>query len=272
LAGGIDFVFPNLTLSAGGHVLVVGFDPVNDPVARNAFTSRYNVPGQIPILGPYAGKLENDDERVGLYRPDPPQLPGTPDAGYVPYVLVETVRYSDTAPWSALADGTGDSLQRRIKGDFGNEPLNWFAASPTAGLANSTPPLDADNDGLPDDWERAEGLSPAVGTGDDGPDGDPDGDGMTNLEEYQSGTQPSVASSVLRLDATLDPAGVPRLTFQMAAGHSYSIHARDEVSGGAWVRVALFTDQPQSQTVLWTDPEANTRPARYYTIVTPAQP
>jgi hypothetical protein len=48
-------------------------------------------------------------------------------------------------------------------------------------LAGGRAPLDADRDGMPDTWERANGFDP-----DDAGDrnGDADGDGYTNLEEY----------------------------------------------------------------------------------------
>lgn len=48
-------------------------------------------------------------------------------------------------------------------------------------LAAGTPWIDADGDGMPDDWERARGLDPEDAT--DGP-ADPDGDGYTNLEDW----------------------------------------------------------------------------------------
>ncbi|MGJ8653803.1 MAG: PA14 domain-containing protein [Opitutaceae bacterium] len=49
---------------------------------------------------------------------------------------------------------------------------------------------DADADGLPDDWEAANGLDPAKGYGIDGYVGDPNFDGRLNYEERLSGTDP----------------------------------------------------------------------------------
>jgi hypothetical protein len=54
------------------------------------------------------------------------------------------------------------------------------------------PPLDADGDGLPDDWELAHGLSPANGAD---AASDADGDGLTALQEYELGTDPQVADT-----------------------------------------------------------------------------
>ena len=50
---------------------------------------------------------------------------------------------------------------------------------------------DADHDGLPDEWEKAQGLDAANGERDD----DPDADGLTNVEELVLGTQPLVSDS-----------------------------------------------------------------------------
>ena len=51
--------------------------------------------------------------------------------------------------------------------------------------------VDADGDGLPDDWEKKYGLNP---NSKDDADADADGDGFTNAEEYAAKTDPTDAS------------------------------------------------------------------------------
>ena len=69
------------------------------------------------ILGPYAGQLQDDGENLELQKPDNPNT-----NGFVPYVVVEAVRYNDRAPWPPAADGSGMSLQRLRASAYGNEP------------------------------------------------------------------------------------------------------------------------------------------------------
>jgi hypothetical protein len=57
-----------------------------------------------------------------------------PDAGFVPYVLVEEVSYLPIAPWPVAADGTGRALVRKGPALFANDPANW-AAEATAPIA-----------------------------------------------------------------------------------------------------------------------------------------
>jgi hypothetical protein len=54
-------------------------------------------------------------------------------------------------------------------------------------LKSARPPVDTDEDGMPDSWERKFGLNPK-----DPSDGasDKDHDGYTNLEEYLNNTNP----------------------------------------------------------------------------------
>ncbi len=134
LAGAVSFAIPtNTVVAAGASLLVVPFDPANLSAAA-AFRARYGV--SVPLFGPYSGQLDRTGESVELLRPDAPQAPPHPDAGFVPYVLTDRVHYASTAPWPVSADGTGASLQRLRLADYGNDPANWKDAAPTPGRAN----------------------------------------------------------------------------------------------------------------------------------------
>ena len=57
----------------------------------------------------------------------------------------------------------------------------------TLTITDDDAPLDGDDDGIPDEWEIANGLNPLI----DDSDHDPDDDGLTNIGEYQHGTDPN---------------------------------------------------------------------------------
>ena len=129
---GIGYSFPsNLTLLPGQLLLVVATNPAT-------FRTRYSVPAEITILGPWPGTLQENGERLEL------QQPGLPDTnGVVPYITVDAVRYNDKPPWPTAADGRGPSLQRLSDGAYGNDPASWIAALPSPGrlLAPGTAPV-----------------------------------------------------------------------------------------------------------------------------------
>ncbi len=135
----VDYDFPlNTTIAANGNLVLVNFDPATNATTTADFRSRLNIPASVPIFGPYKGKLSNRSATVELYKPDPVQLPGRPDAGYVPYIFVEKVKYEDRAPWPTNTDGTGFSLQRLNLQAYANDQTNWFGAAPTTGRDNVT--------------------------------------------------------------------------------------------------------------------------------------
>jgi hypothetical protein len=134
LRGGVEFDFPaGLELAPGGTLLVVSFDPAGNPSALAAFAARYGLAPGALIAGPYAGKLDNGGETLELFKPDAPQPSPDPDAGHVPYILVERIRYSDAPPWPAGADGDGAALARANVTEYGNDPANWTAEAPSPG-------------------------------------------------------------------------------------------------------------------------------------------
>lgn len=124
LSSAIDYIFPTgISIPACGRILVTETNPA---AFREAYAS---VPAEVPVFGPWSGKLDNDQESVRLKKPGRPEADGT-----VPYVLVEKVDYRDYSPWPVLADGSGAALQRLSLDDYANDPANWYA-SPT-GLAS----------------------------------------------------------------------------------------------------------------------------------------
>ncbi|MEW6158352.1 MAG: lamin tail domain-containing protein [Verrucomicrobiota bacterium] len=269
----VQFVFPqNASIAPESYLLVVGFDPANT-TALAAFRNRFGVDPAVPIFGPFMGNLNNAGEDVELFKPDPPQAATAPQPGFVPYVLVDRIKYSNVFPWPSEADGSGKSLQRRIGAAFGNDPINWQAASPTPGQANAiTGTGDDDSDGLPDDWELAHGLDPRVATGFDGPGGDPDGDGATNLQEFTSGTHPRDGSSYLKVTLVSGTATTARLKFQAVAGKTYSILYRDQLDNGSWRKLADIPARPVNETVEIPDNNVASAQTRFYRLVTPAVP
>ena len=189
--------------------------------------------------------------------------------GYVPYLLADAVEYGDDWPWSPAADGAGSSLQRLAPQLYGNEPLHWKAASPTAGRANTDPlTVDSDLDGLPDAWEADHGFDPANPLD---ASADADADSQSNLAEYLAGTDPQDPEDVLELSIELDD-GLQRLWFRAQPGRSYSVQYCDDLTWGVWLRIADVFPAEEVRDIAveveeWPDEEQ-----RLYRVVLPAQP
>jgi hypothetical protein len=266
--GGVHFAFPAASiLDPAEVVLVVSFNPNTDIAALAAFRIRYGVSPNVRCFGPYDGRLNNSAGTVRLLMPDPPQPSPHPDAGVIPYVLVETIQYRATAPWPQSAAGTGASLQRLSADLYANDPLHWITAQPAPGIpAPANLPLDSDDDGLPDTWERQHFgpinltlISPAD---------DPDGDGLSNAGEFAAGTIPTDPTSTLALDPPiLDPGGW-RLQFAAVAGRSYNVEVRSSLSQGLWITLVEVPAVAANTTVEILDP-APQGDTRYYRLRLP---
>jgi len=234
LQNAVEFVFPTFTvLGAGEYLVVVDFDPVTEPTLATTFRQRFGVPERVVLMGPFKGRLNNQGETVELYKPDPPQRPPHPDAGFVPYILVERIRYTSNSPWAESAARDGFSLQRKAVGSYANDPVNWGAGTPTPGAKSAilVADLDLDKDGMLDDWERTHGLNPLDPT--DAAQ-DSDGDGLSNLNEYLTNTDPRSGNSRFAVNATLAVDGSLALEFAAAAGRSYEVQRRDQLGEGIW--------------------------------------
>ena len=187
LRDAVDFDFPQgVTLEAGSRILVVGFDPT-DAATLAAFRSAYGLGTNVPIYGPWDGKLNNTNETVELKSPDNPNLDS------VPYILAEEIAYASYEPWPPAADGTGQSLQRIDNSQYGNDPDNWYAAAPRPGQAAD---LRSDSDS----------------------------DSMRDWQEWKARTNPLDPGSYLHMGAfALQPSGSLDLTLHTVAGRRYAL-------------------------------------------------
>jgi hypothetical protein len=104
-------------LTAGDSLLLV-----RDTISPAQFRAFYGVPASIEIFN-YHGELDNDADTIVLKRPGTPET-GT---GFVSSIVVEQVKYNDSAPWPLAADGGGKALHRISNAAYADDPANWQA-------------------------------------------------------------------------------------------------------------------------------------------------
>jgi hypothetical protein len=265
LAGDITFTMPQIVLQPAASLVVVRFDPEADLAAAAAFKARYNIPPTVMLVGPFDGGLANEGATIELLKPRPPDTTGR-EAGVVPYVLVDRVKYLSRAPWPVEANGSGFSLQRQNRAGFGSDPALWAALSPTAAQANAVAPVtDADKDGLQDAWETANNFDPS--NADDAA-LDSDGDDYTNLEEFRAGTNPRDRESVLRFSTAVSEFGFVFMTFEAGAGRSYEVQFTDKVETGNWQTIDEIAPEAVARTVEIAYPGYNAT-AGFYRLIAP---
>lgn len=265
LKGAADFVFPAGTIiRPGDYILVVGFNPTTDTASLTAFRTNYSLTTATRIYGPFTPKLPNSTASVEL------AYPGTAVLGVTPFVNVDKVEYTDTAPWPTAPDGTGPSLQRLSRTTIGNDVSNWASATATPGAVNTgeTVIADSDGDGMPDTWETTNGFD-KFSASDAAQDAD--ADGQTNVAEYIAGTTPSDPNSNFTTKATRPvTGGGVVIQFTARVNKSYTIQYKDDITGATWLKLSDVTAQGVERVVQQTDSNPGVR--RFYRTITPMQP
>jgi hypothetical protein len=197
-----------------------------------------------------------------------------------------SVTAAGTAPLSYQWQFQGQEIPGATQSELTIDNLEWDQAgeyrvvvsNAAGGITSQQAVLtiqkaDSDGDGLPDDWELANGLDPRNPNGADGAAGDPDNDGFTNLEEYLAGTDPRAAGSVLRLSIidVNSSQGTVVLRFEAVAERSYTLQAASQLPGPGWSAILDIATRSTNHTVTIEIPLGEGT-GQGYRLLTPAQP
>lgn len=185
----------------GGHA---GYDADTESVSTYVFVGNAYVPGPnsegrhaFEDSNPLARAFFGDNAMDGVVPADPWSLvrndggPGERLAVRPDWADPATASPAET--WSHVLAGVGasrvrDAVDLRVLTGVADRSGRIIDSQDQVGgwpeLAPGTPWIDGDGDGMPDDWERAQGLNSADPA--DGP-ADRDGDGFTNLEDWLNG-------------------------------------------------------------------------------------
>lgn len=150
----------------------------------------------------------------------------------------------------------------------GGAEIGPLRSGPTFSASNTAPApnRDSDGDGLPDDWEIANGTNPS---GRDA-DADPDRDGLTNLQEFLSGTNPADPNSALKI-LRVNLAGSVVLEFQAISKRTYTVQCKHSMIDATWSKLADVQAEAATRVETVRDSSSGMT-ARFYRIITPAQP
>ncbi len=173
ITDGIDHEFPavNPVVMAAGERIIL-------TKSLTRFNAAFTPPPGTRVIEWTAGRLSNEGEQIQIARPA-----GVDGANVRQFARVDRVGYEIASPWAATAAGGGPSLTKVAEEEYGNDFVNWIAATPNPGAGAPGTSFAS--------WIGASGL-PA---GDRDPDDDPDRDGRSNFVEYALGSSASVRDS-----------------------------------------------------------------------------
>ena len=104
---------------------------IPDAVPEATFREEYGVPDDVRIFTKTENLADYGDV-LTLMKSWKPYNDGSQKI--LPFILEETVAFSNTTPWPSEANGTGAALHRKDPSAYGNDPANWEAAAPSLHL------------------------------------------------------------------------------------------------------------------------------------------
>jgi len=129
-------------------------------------------------------------------------------------------------------------------------PFPWAHLDVVSVIPLEKAPIDENGNGIPDTWEIITGLKDIGGERDE----DSDGDGMPNIAEYLCGTDPLDSTSVVKVNAETNPAGLVILRWKTVPGKTYSVYCSGGWSGGEPIwRLLIEGIEGTGAEAAWTD-------------------
>jgi len=129
---------------------------------------------------------------------------------------------------------------------------------------------DADQDGLPDAWEKSPGFPTNIAAN---AFADLDGDGLADRAEFIAGTNPTNAQSRLAILGIFQASNTTTLTFSAISNRTYTIERLSDGFGADWQRLADVLATKTNRLISIVDPSATGDAAtRFYRLVTPRRP
>lgn len=175
--------------------------------------------------------------------------------------------------WFSQPDGTFPTNTWLIRSDwnlllgldgYANATVPGAITNPAAGDVINLgdlvfQPLDANTNGIADQWESDKQISD--------PSADPDGDRLNNRGEYLAGTDPEDPDSRLAMiGAENTVSNGFTLHWSSVPGRSYGVLGRESLSTNDWLQISPTQEAGAVQTEMqWTDPAA-TQSNKFYQI------
>ena len=129
---------------------------------------------------------------------------------------------------------------------------------------------DADQDGLPDAWEKSLGFPTNITAN---AFADLDGDGLADRAEFIAGTNPTNAQSRLAILGIFHVSNMTTLTFSAVSNRTYTVERLFDGFGGEWQRLTDVLAAKTNRLISIADPSATPdAAARFYRLVTPRRP
>ncbi len=241
MTDGIDFEFPTnppVTLAAGERIILTRSLTAFEAAFGTSATRKFQWT---------TGTLDNGGETLQLAKPG-----GVDALNVTHYVRIDRVNYDDTAPWPTTPDGSGPTLAKLSETDYGNDYINWHAATASPGAMTPGPTFAT--------WATTHGVIEATG--------DADQDGLSNLLEYALGTDPTSPNIAAPLAVTRDGSHIA-LSFNVnlqTPDVVFQVEGSDDLA--TWTRLSStpVSVTPTTQTrMVW---ETAIGPNRFYRLST----